>query len=715
MYQHSQAHVRAQARADDVCGLVSVIMPIYNQARWLEEAVRAVLCQEYLPGVELIVVDDGSENDWYGRLHHRLSDDRITWVRKDHAGIGRALTVGQQLARGEYVTWVSADNILGKGNIAALVEGLAGDEGAVLCYTDYRVIDEDGLPLYGSAFRRAEQDKRDSSVIRVPRSPVGLGFGDNVVGPSFLYRRSASRQLGGYETALGAEDFDYWLRMYEIGRVIYVDPPSDLYQYRVHSGSVSARAVDLKIREKVELIMSARRLRNSQRARCRRGAGSTSDSSSNLVDLECDGDRALWVGTEAELQVALELAQLGEISHAYVSKPDWAYLFGRPGWPIAPTKAQAGALHPLWRHASGIGFAFADHHAGERLFVQCKGHPSMVGGRESVARSVAVRAAVRFDLVSSDIAEVSIINYPEEKMPKSASPVVVVLHGTHAGLPAWEKDFLERNLERADLVVAVSTETALYALANYPVQATRLRVIPNGIDTHAFPMMSKDQARKFLGLDGNPLRHIWITPGAIYPPKGQLIAVKAFEQVATGDDTLLLVGETVDPSYAREVRRVVEKLRERGLSIEILPARDDMNVVYRAADYLLQPSFSEGWSLVLGEAIFCGLGVVATGVGAANELLAVTGAGIAVTPLVDASLVNGRNFSELCEEHNRDFLRFSEAMLRVQGGQTPVTRDSLISRSHNLQSAADEYMAEVECLFHSNLYARSARALEQRP
>ena len=89
--------------------LVSVVMPVYNVARYIDEAMESILNQSF-PNFELIIVDDGSTDDTVERIKG-YKDSRIRLYRHDHDFIG-SLNLGLQEARGKYVARMDADDMM---------------------------------------------------------------------------------------------------------------------------------------------------------------------------------------------------------------------------------------------------------------------------------------------------------------------------------------------------------------------------------------------------------------------------------------------------------------------------------------------------------------------------------------------------------------------------------------------------------------------------
>src|SRR5436190_24381702 len=91
-------------------GLVTVVTPAYNVARYIEAAVRSVLRQTY-GNFEYIIVDDGSSDDTLA-VAHRLArfDQRVKVLSVDHGGSSRARNIGIAAAHGEFISFLDADD-----------------------------------------------------------------------------------------------------------------------------------------------------------------------------------------------------------------------------------------------------------------------------------------------------------------------------------------------------------------------------------------------------------------------------------------------------------------------------------------------------------------------------------------------------------------------------------------------------------------------------
>ena len=132
-----------------------------------------------------------------------------------------------------------------------------------MVYADYVAIDDRGEPLADPTFRPHNRRPASSPEIHLPRDPREINVVcDNFIGPCFLYRNIVGRLIGDYDPGLGIEDYDYWMRVNHAFRIEHLGTDETLYRYRVHDRSLSGRAAELKIAERVAALMRTERSRN---------------------------------------------------------------------------------------------------------------------------------------------------------------------------------------------------------------------------------------------------------------------------------------------------------------------------------------------------------------------------------------------------------------------------------------------------------------------
>jgi glycosyltransferase involved in cell wall biosynthesis len=268
--ERDRARRRASARG---CGtgeaapgapapLVSIVLPIYDQAYLVDEAIASVISQTYEEW-ELIVLDDGSNDDLEQRVRHYQDDRRVLFLRQSNQRLPAALNYALAHTRGDLVTWISADNIMLPTQLERLVEELTAHPDVGLVYSDYWAIDDTGGPLDDPHFRPHNRDPEIPDLMRLPSEVTIENFhhsGDNFIGPSFLYRRRIAEIVGCYgDDAFGGEDYDFWLRMHLVTQLRHVAEP--LYKYRVHQDTLTSRAEELGLFANIREVLEADRWR----------------------------------------------------------------------------------------------------------------------------------------------------------------------------------------------------------------------------------------------------------------------------------------------------------------------------------------------------------------------------------------------------------------------------------------------------------------------
>lgn len=203
---------------------VSIVTPSCNQAAFLEETLRSVLGQDY-PNLEYIVVDGGS-TDASVEIVRRYADRLAWWVSEPDGGQAAALNKGFARATGEILGWLNSDDTLLPGAVAAVVEALELDPGALLAYGDNVLVDESSRPVGLLPAREFDL----ATMLRTAQN--------HVVQPGSLFRRRALELAGPLDEAgYYYFDFEFVLRLGLHGTAVRV--PRELATYRLHPGSKS--------------------------------------------------------------------------------------------------------------------------------------------------------------------------------------------------------------------------------------------------------------------------------------------------------------------------------------------------------------------------------------------------------------------------------------------------------------------------------------------
>ena len=182
---------------------VSIVIPVYNGANYLREAIDSALAQTY-PHLEVIVVNDGSNDGGKTREVALSFGDRIRYFEKDNGGVASALNLGIRQMRGEYFSWLSHDDVYTPDKIVRQlghIEALKDD--TVIPFCNCYVIDH--------ASRITGTGVVEESL---PKSAILLIVGTHVGGCSLLIPKRALETAGLFNEALrNCQDNELWLRM----------------------------------------------------------------------------------------------------------------------------------------------------------------------------------------------------------------------------------------------------------------------------------------------------------------------------------------------------------------------------------------------------------------------------------------------------------------------------------------------------------------------
>ena len=103
--------------------MISIIVPIYNAEKYLEDCIRSVLCQDF-EDWELILIDDGSTDDSLLLANNYARDTRIRIIPKPNEGVTFTRWVGVAQASGEWVMFLDADDMLAPGSLSLIAHEL---------------------------------------------------------------------------------------------------------------------------------------------------------------------------------------------------------------------------------------------------------------------------------------------------------------------------------------------------------------------------------------------------------------------------------------------------------------------------------------------------------------------------------------------------------------------------------------------------------------
>jgi glycosyltransferase involved in cell wall biosynthesis len=220
---------------------VSIIVPCYKQAHFLNQSLQSVLEQTYT-NWECIIVNDGSPDDTENIAEKWCTkDSRFKYLKKENGGLSSARNTGIASCEGEYILPLDADDILHQDYLTLLVPELQQNPSLAIvsCYSNFFV--------------------ENSSNIIHKQKPVGttyhaLLYENNMMATS-LYHKKYWKEVGGYDENMkhGFEDWEFWIAITKKGRE-YKIIEEFLFYYRKSKKSMLIDTLTNHIESNMEYV-----------------------------------------------------------------------------------------------------------------------------------------------------------------------------------------------------------------------------------------------------------------------------------------------------------------------------------------------------------------------------------------------------------------------------------------------------------------------------
>jgi len=208
--------------------LISICIPTYNRAQFIEKAVRSALAQTY-SNFEVVVVDDGS-TDNTAAIMSEIRDPRVRFILKEHSGGPQTRNRCVAEARGEFFIWLDSDDALLPRTLRAYAEAAAQHPAVDVFYGNLQIADENlnVVEVWSYLDYHGWSEALLSDLIIKNRIPNGFT----------MIRKSRFEQIGGYDPAFPrAHDYEFWARLAPAATVKRVN--TDVGIYRRHEGSLT--------------------------------------------------------------------------------------------------------------------------------------------------------------------------------------------------------------------------------------------------------------------------------------------------------------------------------------------------------------------------------------------------------------------------------------------------------------------------------------------
>lgn len=238
---------------------VSVILPVYNHARWVEEAINSVLAQTF-HSFELFIIDDASQDtswDVIQKLCRTHQDPRIHCVRHaNNQGAPASINEGLARAQGEYLCILNSDDVWDEQRLARLV-AVAAEQSVDFLASDVALLDpdsqpkEDREPHWVAWFEGLKQDYAQHHDVW-----ASLLRGNYLISTSnFFFHRRVLEQVGNFADLRYVHDYEYLLRVWQAGFQLQFLVGEKLLGYRLHDRNTIREKPLAAIEENMQMLL----------------------------------------------------------------------------------------------------------------------------------------------------------------------------------------------------------------------------------------------------------------------------------------------------------------------------------------------------------------------------------------------------------------------------------------------------------------------------
>lgn len=216
---------------------ITIIIPTFNRASLLPEALKSALCQTF-EDFELLVLDDASTDQTHEAVSPFLRDPRVRFIKHpENIGITENRNYGLSIAKGEYIAMLDSDDVwLDECKLKRQIELMDTHLDCGIVGTFVKKMNKDGAIIGDISYKAADSSIRRNMMLR-----------NQFTQSSVLIRKSALDKVGWYDTNIPIwEDYELWLRIGTEFKLRNI--PEFLTGYRAHETNISNESKEKSIK-----------------------------------------------------------------------------------------------------------------------------------------------------------------------------------------------------------------------------------------------------------------------------------------------------------------------------------------------------------------------------------------------------------------------------------------------------------------------------------
>lgn len=232
--------------------LVTIIIPVYNGANFLKDCIESALAQTY-KNIEIIVVNDGSIDDGATEKIAKLYKNKIRYLVKENGGVSSALNYGLKVAKGEWISWLSHDDIYTADKIEKQIDTLqnyvTGNSNLdkTIIYSNSVFVNDIGKVI------NQNNTRKEMQTFELSRADLfkEIYIKNGISGCTVLFPKSCVDLIGYFDEELRyMQDIDYWCRMVFNG-FKFVKLSDVLVKTRRHRGQLSVKGRSIYLHDRI--------------------------------------------------------------------------------------------------------------------------------------------------------------------------------------------------------------------------------------------------------------------------------------------------------------------------------------------------------------------------------------------------------------------------------------------------------------------------------
>lgn len=625
----------------------AVVIPLYNHERYIEEAIESVLRQTHKVD-EIILIDDGSRDSGFAVATRLLQKHpNASLARQENAGAHVTINAGIAKAKSDYIAILNSDDIFVDDKIARCDELFATDALDLICGR-VDLVDETSAAITSGAaadwLARSTNFLKRSGVL-----PTAL-LNENFVATTsnLVFSRSLWERNGGFQSLRYCHDVDFLMASARNGRIHY-DASAPHIRYRVHPGNTIKEALD-RIRVEIAAVLTSAILENGPGLLDdRRSIGSlaalltairnkdVSDVALAMVPLYRMGsDRNEFYETVASPAVSRvlrdALAGGRNLERRMGDRRSLTSSRGVDSSERVNVLIEVGSFDKGGLEKVVLDSAILFKQRGfEPLIVSVGpiGHLGTLAVEEEIEvvrlpevnREIYYKTLLRARNIKLTMSHFSRVGYPI--FDRLGIPNITFIHNVYAMLNGEALDNFRNDDAYVDSYISVSNKATRYAVKRLGVDARKIATVPNGliIEEHDHAARTATPVdRTQLGI--RPDDYVFLNVASYNLHKAHYLMAAAMRLVRKRRDDIRVVciGNVIHPTHLQALKA---HLREHDLDSHILlPGYfPDVAPYFLMSDAFLLPSFIEGWSIAMNEAMFHGKPMILSDTGGAADVI----------------------------------------------------------------------------------------------